>query len=65
MSFGYYQNALWAPKGKLKISPTNLLIALDPILLDQQSSFLKLTMQNHCQVATSLPHHCRRIIASS
>lgn len=27
MSFGYYQNALSAPKGKLKISPTNLFIA--------------------------------------
>jgi hypothetical protein len=57
MSFGYHQNALWAPNGKLKISPTNLFIALDPILLDQQSSFPKLTMQNHCQVATSLQPH--------
>jgi hypothetical protein len=57
MFFGYYQTTLWAPKGKLNISPTNLFIALDPILLDQQSSFLKLTMQNHCQVVTSLfPH---------
>jgi hypothetical protein len=55
MSFGYYQTSLWAPKDKLNISPTNLFIALDPILVDQQSFFLKLTMQNHCQVATSLP----------